>query len=308
MQLHGNARLTPYARYELVRRVLEQAEPAKDAAAAFGVSVRTAYKWVRRYREEGLQGLEDRSSRASRCPHRTPERLVRQILRLRRHRLTAWEISQRLKVPRSTVSYWLYRHGLGRLQNLEPKPPVIRYERARPGALLHLDTKKLARIVRPGHRIHADRSRRTYGAGWEYAHVAVDDHSRVAYAQVLPTEDQHTCTEFLKRAVEFFANHGVPIRRVMTDNGGGYVSKKFNRCCQQGGIRHIYTRPYTPKTNGKAERFIRTLKERWAYGCTYRNSAARTNALEPWLNNYNHHRPHAGIGRRPPMTRLEGSV
>ena len=307
MQLHGNARTTPYLRREMVRRVLEQAEPVKDTAAALGISPRTVYKWLRRYRQEGESGLADRSSRPHRCPHRTSPRAVRRIQRLRQHRLTAWQISQRTGLPRSTVSDWLSRSGLGRLRYLETKPVVRRYERERPGELLHLDTKKLARIVRPGHRIHGDRSRTVEGAGWENAHVAVDDHSRVAYTQVLPTEDQHTCTAFLRSTVEFFASHGVRIERVMTDNGNGYISKRFNRLCEELGIRHIYTKPYTPKTNGKAERFIRTLKEQWAYGACYQTSAHRTRALQPWTNRYNRHRPHAGIGRQTPMSRLEVS-
>ena len=307
MQLHGNARTTPYARREMVHRVLEQAEPVKDTAAALGVSARTVYKWLRRYGDEGEPGLEDRSSRPLRCPHRTDARTVRRIQRLRRHKLTAWQISERLGLPRSTVSDWLSRSGLGRLRYLEPKLPVRRYERRRPGALLHLDTKKLARIVRPGHRIHGDRSRTVQGAGWEYAHVAVDDHSRVAYTEVLQAENQHTCTAFLQRAVAFFASHGVHIQRVMTDNGPGYISKRFNRLCVQLAIRHIYTRPHTPRTNGKAERFIRTLKEQWAYGACYQTSAHRTRALGPWTNGYNRHRPHAGIGMQPPMSRLQVS-
>ncbi len=307
MQLHGNARTTPYQRREIVRRVREQAEPAKDTALALGISTRTVYKWLRRYREEGDAGLRDRSSRPHQCPHRTNARTVRRICRLRRHKLTAWQIAERVQVPRSTVSDWLHRNGLGRLKYLEPKPTIRRYERTRPGALLHLDTKKLARIVRPGHRIHGDRSRRAYGAGWENAHVAVDDHSRVAYTEVLPAEDRYTCTAFLQRAVAFFASHGVHIERVMTDNGPGYISKRFNRLCRRLGIRHIYTRPYTPRTNGKAERFIRTLKEQWAYGATYQSSAHRARALQPWTNRYNRHRPHAGIGMQTPMSRLKVS-
>jgi len=307
MQLHGNARTTPYQRREIARRVLEQAEPAKDTALALGVSVRTVYKWLRRYREEGEPGLMDRSSRPGRCPHRTDAQVVRRIQRLRRHKLTAWEIAQRVGLPRSTVSDCLSRAGLGRLKYLEPKPSVRRYERKRPGSLLHLDTKKLARIVRPGHRIDGDRSRTVKGAGWENAHVAVDDYSRVAYTEVLPAEDQHTCTAFLERAVEFFAALGVRIEQVMTDNGPGYISRRFNRLCDQLGIHHIYTRPHTPQTNGKAERFIRTLKEKWAYGARYQTSAHRTRALRPWTNRYNRHRPHAGIGMLPPMSRLEVS-
>lgn len=307
MQLHGNARTTPYTRELMVRRVLERAEPVKDVAAAHGVSTRTVYKWLARYRTEGEAGLQDRPSRPARCPHQLSGRRERRVLKLRRHRLTAWEISQRLGVPRSTVSRVLLRNGVGRLRDLEPKPRPRRYERRTPGALLHLDTKKLGRIVRPGHRVHGDRATRARGAGWEHAHVAVDDHSRVAYAEVLPTEDQHTCTAFLQRAVEFFAAHGVEVVRVMTDNGPGYISKRFNRLCDQHQIRHLYTKPYTPQTNGKAERFIQTLKQRWAYGATYQTSAHRARALQPWINNYNRRRPHAGIGMRPPMTRLSQS-
>lgn len=307
MRIHGNARTTPYQRREIARRVLEQAEPAKDTALALGISTRTVYKWVRRYREEGDAGLMDRSSRPRRLPNQTGARTVRRIYRLRRRRLTAWQISQRLQLPRSTVSDWLHRNGMGRLRYLDPRPAIRRYERKRPGALLHLDTKKLARIIKPGHRVHGDRSQRVYGAGWENAHVAVDDHSRVACTAVLPAEDQYTCTAFLRRSVAFFASHGVTIERVMTDNGPGYKSKRFNRLCRQLGIRHIYTKPYTPRTNGKAERFIRTLKEQWAYGATYQTSAHRTRALEPWTNHYNRHRPHAGIGMQTPMSRLEVS-
>ena len=232
---------------------------------------------------------------------------MRRIQRLRRRRLTAWQISQRVGVPRSTVSDWLKRSGLGRLLYLEPKAVIRRYERERPGELLHMDTKKLARIVRPGHRIHRDRSRTVEGAGWEHAHVAVEDHSRIAYVQVLHNEGQFTCTEFLIRAVQFYRKLGLVIECVMTDNGPGYRSKRFNRTCRRLNIRHLYTRPYTPRTNGKAERFIRTLKEQWAYGACYQTSAHRTRALGPWTNHYNRHRPHAGIGMQTPMSRLQVS-
>jgi len=304
MNLHGNAKTSPHTREMMVRRVLEQAEPAKETAEIFGVSVRTVYKWVRRYRQFGVAGLQDRNSRPLRCPRRTPAATLQQIEKLRRHRLTAWEISQRVSVSPSTVARWLRRRGMSRLRYLEPKPPVRRYERAHPGELLHIDTKKLGKIAKPGHRVHGDRSVRTRGAGWEFAHVAVDDHSRIAYAQVLHNEGQHTCTEFLVNAVAFFRKRGVTIQRVMTDNGSGYRSSRFNRACRQLGIRHIYTKPYTPRTNGKAERFIRTLKERWAYARCYRTSARRARALRPWLNHYNHYRPHAGIGNLPPISRL----
>ena len=219
MQLHGNARTTPYIRREMVRRVRERVEPVTETAAALGVSARTVYKWLDRYEREGEAGLLDRSSRPTCCPHATSAGVVRQIDKLRRRRLTAWQISRRLAVPRSTVSAWLKRLGLAKLDALEPKPEIVRYEYEHPGDLLHLDTKKLARIRRPGHRIHGDRSKRAYGVGWENAHVAIDDHSRVAYVEVLPAEDQHTCTAFLQRAVEHFASMGVAVRRVMTDNG-----------------------------------------------------------------------------------------
>ena len=308
MQLHSNAKTTPYSRELMVRRVLEQAKPVKDTAAAFGVSRRTLHKWLCRYQQEGEAGLQDRCSRPHQCPNQTTVAVVNRILQLRRRRrLTAWDIAQRMQIPRSTVSCVLRRHGLSRLHMLEPKEPVVRYERKRPGELLHLDTKKLARIVQPGHRIHGDRSRTVQGAGWENAHVAVDDHSRLAYVQVLHNEGKLTCTEFLLRAVQFYRKHGVVIERVMTDNGPGYRSRLFNRACRRLRIRHIYTKPYTPKTNGKAERFIRTLKERWAYACSYPNSARRTRALKPWLNDYNHHRPHAGIGHRSPISRIRTS-
>ncbi len=307
MNLHGNSKTSPYIREQMVRRVLEQAEPAKETAEIFGVSVRTVYKWLRRYREFGVAGLQDRTSRPLRCPRQTPAAKVKRIEKLRRHGLTAWEISQRVSIPSSTVARWLRRRGMSRLRYLEPKPVVRRYERERPGELLHLDTKKLAKIVRPGHRVHGDRSRTVDGAGWENAHVAVDDHSRVAFVEVLYNEGQHTCTQFLINAVEFFRQRGVTIERVMTDNGSGYRSKRFNRVCRQLGIRHLYTKPYTPQTNGKAERFIRTLKERWAYARCYRTSARRTRALRPWLNHYNHHRPHAGIGMNPPISRIRTS-
>jgi len=304
MKLHGNAKTSPHGRETMVRRILEQAEPAKETAELFNVSVRTVYKWLRRYRELGLDGLQDRSSRPRRCPRRTCEAKVERIDELRRQGLTAWQISQQVSVPPSTVARWLRRRGMGRRSYLEPKPPALRYERERPGELLHIDTKRLGKIGQPGHRVHGDRSVRTRGAGWEFAHVAVDDHSRVAYVQVLHNEGQHTCTEFLINAVAFFRKRGVHVERVMTDNGSGYRSERFNRACLQLGIRHIYTKPYTPRTNGKAERFIRTLKETWAYACCYRNSARRTRALRPWLNHYNHHRPHAGIGNQPPISRL----
>jgi len=200
----------------MVRRVLEQGNPAKDTAEAAGVSVRTLYKWLRRYREQGVEGLLDRSSRPHRCPRQIPQRVVGKIEVLRRRRMTAWEISQSLKLPRSTVSLWLKRQAMGRLRDLDPVEPVRRYERKREGELLHMDTKKLARIAKPGHRIHGDRSGRVAGVGWEYAHVCVDDHTRLAYAEVLEAENQHTTTAFLLRAVAWFNKRGIQVERLMT--------------------------------------------------------------------------------------------
>ncbi len=307
MKLHGNARMTPYSRELMVRRVLEQGNPAKDTAEAAGVSVRTLYKWLRRYRQHGVEGLRDRSSRPHRCPRQTSARLVEKIEILRRRRMTAWEISESLKVPRSTVSLWLKRQAMSRLKDLEPVEPVRRYERKKEGELLHMDTKKLARIVKPGHRIHGNRAGQVRGAGWEYVHVCVDDHTRLAYAEVLEAENQHTTTAFLLRAVAWFNKRGIQVERMMTDNGPGYVSKRFNRACAALGLRHLYTRPYTPKTNGKAERFIQTMKRRWAYRRCYPTSAVRTKALRPWITDYNHRRPHAALGRKPPMERLRQS-
>ena len=304
MKLHPNAKTTPEARWLLVCRVLREGWTVRDAAQALGVSPRTAYKWLARYREEGRRGLADRRSRPHRMPRRTPARVVRRIEQLRRRRLTTWEIAERVPVAASTVSRILRRLGLHRLSRLEPEEPVRRYERETPGELLHLDTKKLARIRRVGHRIHGDRTRRVYGAGWEFAHVCVDDHTRLAYVEVLPDERAETTTAFLSRALAWFGKRGIPVQRVMTDNGNAYVSHVFAALCQQRGIRQIFTKPYTPKTNGKAERFIQTLTQRWAYKRPYRSSALRTAALKPWLRHYNHKRPHRALGMKPPMARL----
>jgi len=231
---------------------------------------------------------------------------VRRIEALRRRRrLSSWQIADKLKMAVSTVAAVLNRLGLGRLVSLDPKPPVVRYERERPGELLHVDVKKLARIVRVGHRIHGDRGTRVKGAGWEFAHVCVDDSSRAVYVEVLADEKAATAVPFLCRAVTWFRKKGVEVERVMTDNGSSYVSHAHRDACQELGIRHLRTRPYTPRTNGKAERFIQTLAREWAYARPYRNSAARSKALRPWIKYYNHRRPHHGIGRTTPMAKLE---
>jgi len=303
VNIHKNARLTPRSREQLVQRV-QAGEPPEEVAHGFGISVRTVHKWLKRWRVEGKRGLLDRSSR----PHRSPRRLSRQrerhVLRLRERRWTGARIADYTGIALSTVGAVLRRHSLGRLEDLEPTPPVIRYEWDRPGELVHLDIKKLARIERIGHRIHGDRQRQKEGAGWEYLHVCVDDASRVAYAEVLPDEKGRTCADFLLRAAAWFGQRSVQFERVMTDNGSGYVSHVFQRAIEHLRAKHIRTRPYTPKTNGKAERFIQTCKREWAYAEPYSHSRRRTAALRRFLNYYNCHRPHWGIGRKTPQLRL----
>ncbi len=303
MKLHPNARTTPSGRWLLVQRVREQHWTVSEAAEAAGVSLRTAYKWLARYRDEGRSGLADRRSRPRRIPRRTPARVVRRVERLRRRRWTASEIASRTSIPLSTVSLILRRLGLHRLSRLEPEEPVRRYERASPGELLHLDTKKLARIRGVGHRIHGDRSKRVYGIGWEFAHVCIDDHTRLAYVEVLSDERANTATAFLRRALAWYRARGIGVQRVMTDNAPCYRSKRFAALCYEREINQIFTKPYTPKTNGKAERFIQTLTQRWAYKRPYRTSALRTSALRPWLKHYNHKRPHRALGMKPPLSR-----
>ena len=304
MRLHANARTCPHSRLLAVRR-LEQGWTLGRAAEAAGVSVRTISKWRRRYRREGVQGLLDRSSAPELIPHRTPEERVQVIALLRRERLTAWEIAERLGMPLSTVSTVLARIGLGRLSRLEPPEPPNRYQRERPGELLHIDVKKLGRIGRPGHRVHGDRRRRSRGIGWEYVHVAVDDATRLAYVEVLEDEKAVTAVAFLRRAVAHFGDYGIRVERVMTDNGSAYVSIVHALACKALGIRHLRTRPYRPRTNGKAERFIRTMLGGWAYGAVYQTSSQRCRALPAWLAFYNHRRPHGSLNRQAPVARLD---
>lgn len=304
MKLHPNAKTTPKGRRLLVRRVREEGETVRAVADALGISVRTAYKWLARYRDEGCDGLVDRSSRPLRIPRQTPPRVIARIERLRRQRLTTWEIAQRSSRPASTVSVILRRLGLARLSSLEPKPPVHRYERSAPGELLHLDTKKLARIRGVGHAIHGDQSQRVRGVGWEFAHVCVDSFTRLSYVEVLPDERAETAAGFVRRALAWYRTRGIAVERLMTDNGNAYRSHRFAALCDQHGVRHLFTKPYTPKTNGKAERFIQTLTRRWAHQRPYRTSAIRTAALKAWLHDYNHKRPHRALGMRPPVARL----
>ena len=304
MRLHGNARTCPHSRRLMVERVLGEGWSLAEAGAAAGVSVRTAAKWLARYRAEGVDGLLDRSSAPHNVPARTPDQRVAAIAGLRRLRMTAAEIAELLSMPLSTVSAVLTRIGLGKRSRLEPLEPPNRYERRHPGELLHIDVKKLGKIGRPGHRVHGDRRTRARGVGWEFVHVCVDDATRLAYVEVLPDERALTCVAFLHRACSHFAALGVRVERVMTDNGNGYRSLAHAIACRALGLRHLRTRPYRPRTNGKAERFIRTLLGGWAYGAVYPSSEARAAALAAWIDFYNRRRPHGSLSHQPPMSRL----
>jgi transposase InsO family protein len=286
----------------------------RQAADATGVSTRTAAKWVARYRREGDAGLIDRPSVADRIPHRTSEDRVAAIAALRRLRMTGPEIAEVLTMPPSTVSAVLQRIGLGRTASLEPSEPPNRYQRQQPGELLHIDVKKLGRIDRIGHRISGSRHSQTVRSswhdgkrliGWEYVHVCVDDATRLAYVEVLTDERGRTVAGFLRRAVAFYASYGIQVQAVMTDNGAGYRSILHALACTALGVRHLRTQPYRPRTNGKAERFIRTLLGGWAYGAIYGASAERTAALPGWLEHYNRRRPHGSLNRQPPLKRLQ---
>ena len=315
MKLHRNAALSWSGRRLLADRVVVQSWTLTAAAEAAGVSVRCARKWVTRYRVEGEQGLNDRSSAPRHVANRTPDDRVGAIVALRRLRMTAAEIAEVLSMALSTVSAVLRRNGVGRLGRLGLEP-AVRYERSRPGELVHIDIKKLGRIKggagkrvggRPlgayrGSRIDREGKRRAV-VGWEYVHVAVDDYSRLAYVEVLDDEKAHSAIAFLHRAVAFFARHGIKVERILTDNGSAYRAALHALACRHLGIRHLRTRPYRPQTNGKAERFIRTLLNGWAYGAIYRTSNERTLALDGWLWNYNHRRRHSALGHQAPITR-----
>lgn len=292
-------RLNRFVRHTLVRRVLEEDWSIEDAAHAANVSIRTVYKWLKRFREEGQAGLSDRSSRPHRIPKRTPREQEQQILALRLQRHSAARIAREIDVPRSTVSAVLARHGLGRLKALDPKLPPRRYEHPAPGDMLHLDVKKLAAFGRPGHRVNGDRSKQSRGVGWEYVHVCIDDYSRAAYVEILPDETVPTATAFFQRALKHFEGLGITVRRLLTDNGGCYKGKDFKKACNAAGVKHRFTRPYTPRTNGKAERFIQTMLKEWAYVRSYDHSLQRQAALGPWLKYYNEERIHGTIGTAP---------
>jgi transposase InsO family protein len=308
MKLHANAALSLNKRRVLARRVVVEGWTLSEAAAAAEVSVRCARKWVGRYRAEGEVGLLDRSSAPGRVANRTPDERVEAIACLRRLRFTGPEIAEALEMALSTVSGILARIGMGKLGRLGLEP-VERYERERPGELIHIDVKKLGRIARPGHRVLGHRStsgyhRRSYEHGWEFVHIAIDDCTRLAYVEVLTDEKATTAIGFLRRAAAFYRRHGIKVERLITDNGSAYRSTVHAIACRTMGIRHLRTRPYRPQTNGKAERFIRTLLGGWAYGAIYRNSHERTAALDGWTHYYNHQRRHTALGHQPPIARL----
>jgi transposase InsO family protein len=302
MNVHQNARLTPRGRVLMIERI-ERGLPVARAAADAGVSERTAHRWLRRWRA-GDRGLFDHSSAPRRCPHRLRPEQVARIEQLRRQRLTSAAIARILDIALSTVGLALRRLGLNRLARLEPAPPVIRYERERPGEMIHLDIKTLGRIARPSHRVTGNRRDSVEGIGWEHLHVAIDDASRLAYTEVLDGLGREHATAFLGRALDWFGRLGVRVERVMTDNGSAYRSKLFAQSLDRAGIRHVRTRPYTPRTNGKAERFIQTSLREWAYARPYLSSAQRNQAVGPWTDAYNLTRPHAGIGGITPWQRL----
>jgi transposase InsO family protein len=304
MNVHKNARLTPIGRERIVRQVSSGQTP-KAVAQAAGVCPRTVRKWVDRYRREGVAGLRDRNSRPRRLHRPTPQAVVERIAGLRRERWTGQQIAAEVGVSPATVSRILRRLGLNKLTALEPAAPVRRYERERPGELIHIDIKKLGRFVQAGHRATGDRQGgRSVGAGWEFVHVAIDDHSRIAFAKVMANEKKRSAVAFLKAALTYYASLGIKVERVMTDNGSCYKSFAFRRACKRLGLRHIRTKPYTPKTNGKAERFIQTSLREWAYAQAYQHSRRRRAQLPLWLHRYNWHRPHTGIGAKTPISRL----
>lgn len=306
MNIHKNARLTPHGRALLVQRMLDGGLRPKEAAHASGVSVRTAYKWLQRFRAEGVAGLNDRSSRPKSCPHALPPAVRAQVIEQRRSRQTYRQISQQCGIGRSTVARWLMRAGLNRLAALEPAAPIVRYEHAASGDKFHLDIKKLGRFHRPGHRATGDRTQNSPRAGWEFVHVALDDHSRVAFADIQPDESGRSACRALLSALRYYRTFGVSFRRVLTDNGACYKSRRFARLCQRLGLRHLRTKPYTPQTNGKAERFIQTALREWAYARAYDSSSQRAQHLPLWLHHYNWHRPHASLQYLPPISRITG--
>jgi transposase InsO family protein len=305
MDIHQNACLTPRGREHMINMVLSGQTP-KAVSQAVGVCPRTVKKWVDRYQAEGLAGLQDRSSRPDRLRQPTPQATIDRIEALRRQRMTGKAIAVETGVSTATVSRVLKRLGLNRLSALEPAEPPRRYQRERPGELIHLDIKKLGRFSTPGHRVRGRRSEqwRNRQAGWEFVHVAIDDASRIAFSRIMKTQRQHCAIAFLKAAVAYYESLGITLERVMTDNGSCYRSRRFRNACRRLGLKLIYTRPYTPRTNGKAERFIQTALREWAYARAYDTSTQRAAELPYWIHRYNWHRPHGSIGAVPPISTL----
>jgi transposase InsO family protein len=306
MDSHKNARLTAKGREAMVRAVMDWGLTKAEAARRYNTTPKTVAKWVERFGNEGVEGLRDRSSRPFSSPNQTPPTTCAAVEALRRQRCTGEQIAQQLAISPATVSRILGRLGLNRLCALEPAAPVRRYEREHPGELIHIDIKKLGKFNQIGHRITGDRTGQSNsrGVGWEYVHVGIDDHSRIAFASIMPDQKKRSATAFLKVAVAYYASLGVKVERVMTDNGSCYKSFAFRRACKRLGLKHIRTKPYTPKTNGKVERFIQTSLREWAYAYAYENSRQRKQQLPTWLHRYNWHRPHAGIGGKTPISRL----
>ena len=303
MDIHKNARLTLWSRELLAKRVFAHGLRFNSAAAELKVSPKTAAKWVRRYQAEGIAGLGDRSSRPHRLRRPTSEEQVACVEVLRRQRWAGSRIAAHTGLSRATVSRILRRLRLNRIRHLEPERPDNRYEHAAPGDLLHLDIKKLGRIARPSHRVTGNRRDRVRGIGWEYVHVAIDDHSRIAFSAILPDETAASATAFLRQTLAYYARLGIVFKALLTDNGAAYRSRAFAAACRELGLKHRFTRPYTPRTNGKAERFIQTALREWAYARQYQNSDERSQELRPWLHQYNWHRPHASLDHAPPISR-----
>jgi transposase InsO family protein len=304
MNIHKNARLSLARRIELVQMIIDQGLTEAEAARCAGVSEATGRKWFGRYLAEGEAGLIDRSSRPKHSPRAIRAQTALAILELRRRRLTQARIAASVGVSESTVGRVLRRAGLSRLRDLEPSEPVVRYEHEHPGDLLHLDTKKLGRIERMSHRVTRDKRDRFRGAGWEFLFVAVDDHSRIAFTDLYPNEGQDSAVQFLENAVAYFRSLKVPVRRILTDNGSAFRSKRFAAACDTLELKHSFTAAYRPQTNGKAERFIQSALRQWAYGIAYNHSSERQEMLDRWIHHYNWHRPHQGIKGLAPISRL----
>jgi transposase InsO family protein len=303
MDYHHHARLTMSGREHLAKRVLEGRLSLREAAAECRLSRQTAAKWVRRYEQEGVAGLQDRSCRPRLRPRRKPAELIAKVEALRRQRWTGVRISQELKIGPATVSRILRKLGLNRIRDLEPQPPIVRYEHDAPGDMVHFDIKRLVRIQRPSHRVTGNRKDGVKGIGAEFLHIAIDDHSRIAFTAMYPDQTEASATHFLYSAIAWYARLNIDIQRILTDNGPCYTARNFQRACRQIGLKHRRTRPYTPRTNGKAERFIQTALREWAYARTYQNSKQRTEELLAFNHQYNWHRPHASLKQKTPISR-----